>query len=184
MKRTMLLAATAIAVTVAGAAVGQTMQPQINDQGSQPQATQNQMPENQAAQGQSAQQSTTGQQGDLHWTTASLEDLIGRDVYDANGNKLGEVADVILDSSTREATVAIVDHGGFLGLGTKQAPIDINMMHAQGDRIVIDGMTKEQIQAMQDFDYDDATVSLGRESKSGTPSTNTTGSPATPAAPQ
>lgn len=173
MKRTMLLAATAIATTIAGAAVGQTMQPQINDQGSQPQATRNEAAQDQAAQ----------QQG-LHWTTASLEDLIGRDVYDANGNKLGEVADVILDSSTREATVAIVDHGGFLGLGTKQAPIDINMMHAQGDRIVVDGMTKEQIQAMQDFDYDDATVSLGRESKSGTPSTNATGSPTTPAAPQ
>lgn len=162
MKRTLLLAATAVTLLATGTAGAQTQMP----------------PQTQAPAG------TAGDTGAAtpHWTTASLEDLIGRDVYAANGDKLGEVADVILDPGTREATVAIIDHGGFLGLGTKQAPIDIALMRAEGDRIVIDGMTKEQIQAMGSFDYDDTTVSLGRESKNGGPATNAT-PPAAPAAP-
>ncbi|MCW2244617.1 sporulation protein YlmC with PRC-barrel domain [Azospirillum fermentarium] len=167
MKRTLLMAAAAATLLAAGTAGAQT-QPQ--SPAADPPAVQNRALEGAAA-------------GQPHWTTASLEDLIGRDVYAPNGDKLGEVADVILDSSTREATVAIIDHGGFLGLGTKQAPIDVALMRTEGDRIIIDGMTKEQLQAMQDFDYDDTTVSLGRESKSGAPATNsaTPAAPATPA---
>lgn len=170
MKRTLLLAATAVTLLAAGTAGAQTQTPAAD-----PPAVQNRTMDGSGSAG-------TAATGSPHWTTASLEDLIGRDVYAANGDKLGEVADVILDPGTREATVAIIDHGGFLGLGTKQAPIDIALMRAEGGRIVIDGMTKEQIQAMRSFDYDDTTVSLGRESKNGAPATNAT-PPAAPAAP-
>lgn len=182
MKRNMLLAATAITVMIAGTATAQTTQPQISEPPAvQPETTQPMTPETTTPE--TMNQGTTASgamEGQPHWDTTSLEDLIGRDVYDAEGNKVGEVADVILDSSTREATVAIIDHGGFLGLGTKQAAIDVNLLHSQDDRIVVDGMTKEQLQAMENFDYDDATVSLGRESRTGAPATNSTSPTPTP----
>lgn len=156
MKRTLWVAAAAMAVMVAGGAGAQDRAMPADGAVKEPSG----------ALQQDRSATVTGRD---HWTNASLEDLIGQDVYGSDGTKLGEVADIILDADTKQATLALVDHGGFLGLGTKQAPIDINLMRAEGDRIVIDGMTKEQIQAMADFDYEDTTVSLGRTGEAGAP---------------
>ena len=70
--------------------------------------------------------------------------LIGQEVYGADGESIGEVSDLILqdDGSTR---AAIVDVGGFLGIGEK--PVAVSF---------------DQLQFTQDGDQQQATVALAQ----------------------
>ena len=62
-------------------------------------------------------------------TTTSANPLIagarvaGTDVYNAAGDHLGEIYDVMLDKQTGKVAYAIMSFGGFHGLGEKYHPI-------------------------------------------------------------
>ncbi|CAO3428243.1 DUF4142 domain-containing protein [Azospirillum doebereinerae] len=99
----------------------------------------------------------------------SFAKLIGTDIYGENGNKLGDVADVILDPQSGNATAVILNRGGVLGIGAKQIALDYALLDATGDRVVAKQITEDQVKAMPEFRYEDTTVSLGERSrKSGT----------------
>lgn len=93
---------------------------------------------------------------------ASIEKMMGKDVYGENGKKLGDVADIILDSQTGKATQVILNRGGVLGIGAKQVALDYNLLRADGDRVVARQVTEDQVKQMAEFKYDDSTVSLGK----------------------
>ncbi len=92
----------------------------------------------------------------------SFESLMGKDVYGQEGNKLGDVADIILDPQTGNATQVILDRGGILGIGAKQVALDYNLLNADGDRLVARQVTEDQVKQMAEFEYDGTTVSLGK----------------------
>ncbi|MBP2299829.1 DUF4142 domain-containing protein [Azospirillum picis] len=92
----------------------------------------------------------------------SFEKMMGKDVYGQDGKKLGDVADIILDPQSGNATVVVLNRGGVLGIGAKQVAIGYNMLNSQGDRIVASNVTEDQVKQMSEFKYDDTTVSLGR----------------------
>ncbi|KAA0572595.1 DUF4142 domain-containing protein [Azospirillum sp. Sh1] len=103
----------------------------------------------------------------------SIEKMMGKDVYGENGKKLGDVADIILDSQTGKATQVILNRGGVLGIGAKQVALDYNLLRADGDRVVARQVTEDQVKQMAEFKYDDNTVSLGK--RNGDHNTGSTG---------
>ena len=91
--------------------------------------------------------------------------LIGETVYNGSGDdaeNIGEVKDIVMtDDGNAEAVVIGV--GGFLGIGEKNVSVEydkVEWAERDGDRwIVIAGTTKEDLEALPDFDrsaYDPA----------------------------
>jgi hypothetical protein len=59
-------------------------------------------------------------------TSGSLiaaEKVNGTNVYNASGDKLGSVEDIMLDKISGKAIYAVMSFGGFLGIGEKQHPL-------------------------------------------------------------
>jgi len=97
----------------------------------------------------------------------SLEQLIGRTALGGDGEELGEIEDVILDADTGEAEQLVLKTGGFLGLGGKSVAIDMAEAQVQpgGEEIRISSITREQLEALPEYEYTDTTVSLSQAEK-------------------
>lgn len=54
-----------------------------------------------------------------HTRAICASKVSGTNVYDASGNKIGHVEDVVLDKLSNEIMFAIVGFGGFLSIGEK-----------------------------------------------------------------
>ena len=77
-------------------------------------------------------------------------DLVGQDVYDDKGDRIGEVDDVVMNKSNRQAA-AVIGVGGFLGIGERKAAIPLNQLKVQGDKIVGTGLTKDSVKSMAEY---------------------------------
>jgi len=94
--------------------------------------------------------------------TASLDQMMGKDVYDAEGKKLGSIEDIILDPTTGKAQLAVIERGGLLGIGGKSFAVDYTLIGMEGDRLVAKQVTEDQAKAMPEFKYEDNAVSYNR----------------------
>src|SRR5580765_2957200 len=52
----------------------------------------------------------------------------GTAVYNANGDKLGSIDDLIIDKVSGQVRYAALEFGGFLGLGTDRYPLPWSML--------------------------------------------------------
>ncbi|MBX3567015.1 MAG: PRC-barrel domain-containing protein [Rhizobiaceae bacterium] len=83
--------------------------------------------------------------------------LIGETVYNGTGEEaenIGSVNDVVIGSSGQIEAV-VVGVGGFLGLGQKNVALnfaDISWAEKDGDRWIVVNATKDQLQALAEFD--------------------------------
>lgn len=84
--------------------------------------------------------------------------IIGTDVRNPNGDKIGDIKDLIVDDEGN-TTLAIVSTGGFLGIGDNLHAIPWSSLKMattdqgkadKGDRIL--NMTKEQLKAVPGFE--------------------------------
>ncbi len=88
-------------------------------------------------------------------TEVSTEVLMGKTVYDANDNDVGEVTDMIINDAG-EITDVIIDFGGFLGIGSSQASLgfdELTILSTEGYddvRIYVDA-TRDQIQDLPQY---------------------------------
>jgi sporulation protein YlmC with PRC-barrel domain len=84
----------------------------------------------------------------------TASDYIGKRVYDASGNDIGEVNDIILSSDGKMAAT-ILGVGGFLGIGEKDVAVPVGAVKIMNDgntaRLQI-AATKEQLQAAPSYD--------------------------------
>ncbi|WP_111735357.1 PRC-barrel domain-containing protein [Roseovarius amoyensis] len=89
-------------------------------------------------------------------TDLKVEELTGAPVYDARNEWIGEVSDLIIDTDG-QATDAIIDVGGFLGIGEKPVQVSfesLTLKRADGTddiRIYIDA-TEDQLESMPDYE--------------------------------
>jgi hypothetical protein len=90
--------------------------------------------------------------------------ILGRDVRSAVNEDMGRIVDVIVD---REGTVraAVIDFGGFLGVGSRKIVVDWNALRFGGvasksDSITLE-LTKEQVTAAPEYKEDTPVVVLG-----------------------
>ena len=58
-----------------------------------------------------------------HTSAIRAKKVIGTDIHDAAGKKIGEVEDVMLDKLSNNIMFAVVSFGGFLGIAEKYHPI-------------------------------------------------------------
>jgi sporulation protein YlmC with PRC-barrel domain len=83
--------------------------------------------------------------------------IVGSSVYNDQNQKIGSVDDLVIgpDKTLR----AVVSVGGFLGMGSKlvEVPFDRlqfgNTKSSSDNRVVMPGMTKEQLTSMPDYHY-------------------------------
>jgi hypothetical protein len=88
-------------------------------------------------------------------TDITAEKLTGAKAYDTTDEWIGEVSELIIDADGK-LTDAVVDVGGFLGMGEKPVKLamaDINIMRESGgdDVRVYVPMTKEQLEALPTY---------------------------------
>lgn len=90
--------------------------------------------------------------------------VLGRDVRGPAEEDMGRIVDVIVD---RQGTVraAVIDFGGFLGVGSRKIVVDWNALHFgrvanKGDSVTLQ-LTKEQVMAAPEYKEDTPIVVLG-----------------------
>ena len=93
-----------------------------------------------------------------------VEGILGREVVSSAGENMGRVVDVLVDRSG-QVRAAIIDFGGFLGVGSRKIVVDWNALHfgrvaEKGDSITLE-LTKAQVAAAPEFKEDTPIVVLG-----------------------
>ncbi|KGF67278.1 hypothetical protein LL06_22955 [Hoeflea sp. BAL378] len=84
----------------------------------------------------------------------SADDLIGRSVYGANDEDIGDVGDVLLGADNKIEGF-VIDVGGFLGMGEKEVAVSPENLEiladAEGDVTVFTPFTQEQLEAQPEY---------------------------------
>jgi sporulation protein YlmC with PRC-barrel domain len=78
--------------------------------------------------------------------------LIRADVYNDANQKIGKIDDYVVTPDGR-LSVAIVDVGGFLGLGKHRVAIPVEKFGQVAPKITLSGATKESLKALPEFRY-------------------------------
>lgn len=84
----------------------------------------------------------------------TAENMIDKDVVDANGKKVAKVDDILIDSNGHPDKVIVAD-GGVLGVGAKKAAFDydaVKTKNADGKRVI--SMSEDMIKKAPEFSYD------------------------------
>lgn len=103
------------------------------------------------------QQQTQRSSGQAH-SMAAMEQMLGKTVVGSDGAAVGQIADIMLNPDTREPNVAIID-----ARGGKQVAVDFTLLDPQGERVVANTLTQQQLAQMPEFrSGDDNMVSLNR----------------------
>lgn len=113
--------------------------------------------------------------------------LLGKSVQSASGDDLGRVVDVVVDRAGM-TRAAIVDFGGFLGVGSRQIAVDWRVLHfpkdGSMDKIVTD-LTEAQLRGAPAYKPGEPVVVVGRADTAPAPAApDAPGSPSPAPAPQ
>jgi hypothetical protein len=90
--------------------------------------------------------------------------VLGRDVRSPADENMGRIVDVIVDRSG-QVRAAVIDFGGFLGVGSRKIVVDWNALHFgrianKSDSITLE-LTKDQVTAAPEYKEDTPIVVLG-----------------------
>jgi PRC-barrel domain len=90
--------------------------------------------------------------------------VLGRDVRSPTDEDMGHIVDVIVDRAGM-VRAAVIDFGGFLGVGSRKIVVDWNALHFgrianKSDSITLD-LTKDQVIAAPEYKEDAPIVVLG-----------------------
>ena len=83
-------------------------------------------------------------------TVSRVDDM---NLYNTQGNELGDVERVVQGPDGKQYVV--IGAGGFLGMGEKHVAIPVERVALRGDRLIIQGLTEDQIRALPSFDRND-----------------------------
>jgi sporulation protein YlmC with PRC-barrel domain len=97
-----------------------------------------------------APQATGALPGAQALTVSRVNDM---NLYNTQGNELGDVERVVQGPDGKQYVV--IGAGGFLGMGEKHVAIPADRMAMRGDRLIIQGLTEDQIRALPSFDRND-----------------------------
>ena len=90
--------------------------------------------------------------------------LIGKTVYSAEDENIGEISDLVMQEEGGTTRVALIDVGGFLGIGEKTVAIPFEQIRVEKEaesatepKLVV-AMAKEQLEALPEVKVDTAAV--------------------------
>jgi hypothetical protein len=90
--------------------------------------------------------------------------VLGRDVRSTTDEDMGRIVDVIVDRAGM-VRAAVIDFGGFLGVGSRKIVVDWNALHFgsignKSDSITLE-LSKDQVTAAPEYKEDTPIVVLG-----------------------
>jgi len=93
-----------------------------------------------------------------------VEGVLGRDVRSAADEDMGRIVDVLVDRAG-QVRAAIIEFGGFLGVGSRRIAVDWGALHfpqpgKPGERIALD-LTRDQVKAAPEYREGKPVVILG-----------------------
>ena len=96
--------------------------------------------------------------------TQEAQSILGRDVRSLADEDMGRIVDILVDGEGR-VRAAIIDFGGFLGVGNRKIAVDWKALHfvpAAGKRYgVVLELTRDQVKAAPEYKEGKPTVVLG-----------------------
>ena len=99
-----------------------------------------------------------------HTSAIRAKKVIGTDVKDTSGAKIGQIEDVVLDKQSNNIMFAVVGFGGFLGMSEKYHPLpweSLNYDEDEGAYVV--NYTRAQLEAAPAGSIDELTRNDGRQ---------------------
>jgi sporulation protein YlmC with PRC-barrel domain len=84
-----------------------------------------------------------------------MSKMIGSSVINDKNEKIGTVDDVIADKDKKLLNFAVLQVGGFLGLGGRlvAVPFDSLVIDDTGQKITLPGATKDELKKLSEFSY-------------------------------
>jgi sporulation protein YlmC with PRC-barrel domain len=97
-----------------------------------------------------------------HTSAIRAKKVIGTNVKDRSGNKIGEIEDIILDKQSNNIMFAVVSFGGFLGMSEKYHPLPwASLDYDERDGGYVVGFTEEQLRSAPADSIDELTKQDG-----------------------
>ncbi len=91
--------------------------------------------------------------------------ILGRPVFDASGDEVGRIVDVLVNGAGRPLA-AVVDVGGFLGIGTRRVAVAWDTLHfarIEGEVRISEDLTMDEVAAAPEYRGGDGPVeAIGR----------------------
>ncbi|MBB3265451.1 sporulation protein YlmC with PRC-barrel domain [Azospirillum sp. OGB3] len=90
--------------------------------------------------------------------------MLGKSVVAYDGQKVGQVEDVLFNRSNRPSQL-VVSTGGIMGIGGRNVALDIDNVryNQQQDALVATQLTKDQFANLPEFQYGGNMISLNRQ---------------------
>ena len=93
-----------------------------------------------------------------HTSAIRAKKVIGTNVKDTSGTKIGQIEDVILDKQSNSILFAVVGFGGFLGMAEKYHPIPWSALdYQEGENAYVVTYTKDQLKSAPAGSIDELT---------------------------
>lgn len=85
----------------------------------------------------------------------SSSTITGQNVYNLNDENIGDIKDLMIDPSSSKVVYAVLEFGGFLGIGSKlfAIPLEALQFSDQDETIRLD-VNKEKLENAPSFDED------------------------------
>ena len=96
--------------------------------------------------------------------TQDVQGILGRDVRSAADENMGRIVDVIVDGEGRPRA-AIIDFGGFLGVGSRKIAVDWKALHfvptaTKRYRVILE-LTRDQVKPAPEYKEGKPVIILG-----------------------
>jgi hypothetical protein len=93
-----------------------------------------------------------------------VQGILGKEMRSATDENMGRIVDVIVDRSG-QVRAAIIDFGGFLGVGSRKIAVAWNALHfpsndKKPERVTLE-LTRDQVRAAPEYKEDRPVVVLG-----------------------
>ncbi|WP_179954194.1 PRC-barrel domain-containing protein [Denitrobaculum tricleocarpae] len=85
----------------------------------------------------------------------TAEELIGKNLVDAKGESVGEIHDLLVGANNKIER-ALVDVGGFIGIGEHRVALNIEELKQGEDDVFTAEFTKEDLEAMPEYEQQDS----------------------------
>lgn len=84
-----------------------------------------------------------------------MSKLIGSGVNNDKNEKIGSLDDVIADKDNKQLSFAVLQVGGFLGVGGRlvAVPFDKLVIDDNGQKITLPGASKDELKKLSEFRY-------------------------------
>jgi sporulation protein YlmC with PRC-barrel domain len=86
------------------------------------------------------------------WGQMTGQEIVGKTIYGANGEEIGDVDDVVLGPQGPQDIAVVVGVGGFLGIGERNIAIPLSEIQLGPEDRLTTTLTREQVENMQPYD--------------------------------